>query len=174
MTTAPSMHPHTAANIIDGLIKAHVPGRGLARGFYMEPSVFELDMERIFRRHWHCVGHVSQIPTPGDFVTINFEQEQIILSRDEAGEVHAFLNTCRHRGARVCNAKSGNARYFVCPYHAWTYRIDGSLKAARHMPPGFDAKAHGMKQIHLRVAEGLLFISFAEQPLDFKIASDLL
>ena len=174
MTSTHSTQPPTAVDIIDGLIQAHVPGFGLARGFYMEPCVFERDMERIFRRHWHCVGHVSQIPKPGDFFTIDFEQEQVVLTRDEAGEVHAFLNTCRHRGARVCTAKSGNARYFVCPYHAWTYRLDGGLKGARHMPPGFDPKTHGLKKLHVRSAEGLLFISFAERPLDFKNATDLL
>jgi phenylpropionate dioxygenase-like ring-hydroxylating dioxygenase large terminal subunit len=162
------------ADPIQSLIQSHTPGFALARGFYMEPSVFERDMERIFRRHWQCVGHISQIPEPGDFFTVDFEQEQIVLTRDEAGEVHAFLNTCRHRGARVCTAKSGNARYFVCPYHAWTYRLDGSLKGARHMPPGFDPKAHGLKRLHVRVAEGLLFVSFAERPLDFKNATDML
>ena len=162
------------ADKIDQLIQAHVPGTALARDFYMDPSVFERDMERIFRRHWHCVGHVSQIAKPGDFFTVDFEQEQIVLTRDAEGEVHAFLNVCRHRGARVCTARSGNARYFVCPYHAWTYRLDGSLKAARHMPAGFDSKAHGMRPIHVRVAEGLLFICFADRPLDFKTAADIL
>jgi Rieske 2Fe-2S family protein len=157
MTNAHSIL-NSRADKIDQLIQAHVPGTALARDFYMNPSVFERDMERIFRRHWHCVGHVSQIAKPGDFFTVDFEQEQIVLTRDAEGEVHAFLNVCRHRGARVCTAKSGNARYFVCPYHAWTYRLDGSLKAARHMPPGFDSKAHGMRPIHVRVVEGLLLI----------------
>jgi len=175
MTTAHSTHPHTGADeIIDRLIQSHVPGVGLSRGFYMEPSVFERDMERIFRRHWHCVGHISQIPKPGDFFTIDYEQEQVVLTRDTTGEVHAFLNVCRHRGARVCPQRSGNTSYFVCPYHAWTYRLDGSLKGARHMPAGFDPKAHGLKRLHVRVAEGLLFISFAERPLDFKNATDML
>lgn len=174
MTTAHSPQPHTRPDFIDRLIKAHGAGLALERDFYMEPGVFERDMERIFRRHWHCVGHVSQIPKPGDFFTVDFEQEQVVLARDTAGEVHAFLNVCRHRGARVCNARSGNTSYFVCPYHAWTYRLDGSLKGARHMPPGFDPKSHGLKQLHLRIAEGLLFISFAETPLDFKNAADML
>ncbi len=115
MTTTHSMPPNSRADKIDRLIQAHVPGSGLARDFYMDPSVFERDMERIFRRHWHCVGHVSQIPKPGDFFTIDFEQEQIVITRSNEGEVHAFLNVCRHRGARVCTAKSGNTRYFVCP-----------------------------------------------------------
>ncbi len=174
MTTAHSTQISTPDEMIDRLIRAHVTGSGLARGFYMEAGVFPRDMERIFRRHWHCAGHASQIAKPGDFFVIDFEQEQVVLARDAAGEVHAFLNVCRHRGARVCNARSGNTRYFVCPYHAWTYRLDGSLKAARYMPPGFSAEAHGLRRIHVRVVEGLIFISFSERPLDFGIAADLL
>jgi len=168
------MQANAQAEMIDGLIEAHVPGRGLVRDFYMDPHVFQRDMERIFRRHWHCAGHVGLIPKPGDFFTLDFEEEEVVLTRDAEGEVHALLNVCRHRGARVCSARSGNTRYFVCPYHAWTYRLDGSLKGARHMPPGFDTKAHGLRKIHVRIAEGLLFISFAEQPLDFKVVADSL
>jgi phenylpropionate dioxygenase-like ring-hydroxylating dioxygenase large terminal subunit len=160
--------------MIDALVQAHVPGLGLARDFYMDPGVFQRDMERIFRRHWHCAGHVSLIPDPGDFFTIDFEQEEVVLARDTKGDIHAFLNVCRHRGARVCSAKTGHTSYFVCPYHAWTYRLDGSLKGARNMPPGFDPKAHGLRKIHVRIAEGLLFVSFADRPLDFTIVGDAL
>jgi len=160
---------------IDRLIRAHAAGYGLARDFYVNPAVFERDMERVLRRHWHCAGHASLIPNPGDFFTVDFEHEdEVIIARDAQGAIHAFLNVCRHRGARVCSAKSGNSKAFVCPYHAWTYRLDGTLRGARHTPPGFDPAAHGLRKIHVRNAEGALFISFAEQPLEFATVADCL
>ena len=163
------------ADPIDRLIAAHVPGHGLAREFYMSPAVFERDLERVLRRHWHCAGHESQAPNPGDFFTVDFENDdEVIVARDGEGQLHAFLNVCRHRGARVCSAKQGNARAFVCPYHAWTYRLDGALRGARNMPPGFDPRAHGLKRIHLQNAQGALFICFADAPPDFGIVADSL
>jgi phenylpropionate dioxygenase-like ring-hydroxylating dioxygenase large terminal subunit len=173
MTAAHAMPGSAGADSIDRLIQAQVPGFGLQRDFYTDPIVFERDMECIFRRHWHCAGHVGLIPNPGDFFTVDFElEDEVIIARDAAGEIHAFLNVCRHRGARVCSAKTGNNRFFVCPYHAWTYRLDGSLRGARHMPSGFDVNAHGLRKIHVRAVEGLLFISFAERPLDFDTVAD--
>jgi phenylpropionate dioxygenase-like ring-hydroxylating dioxygenase large terminal subunit len=175
MTAARSTPGVTQADIIDRLVQSHVPGSGLVREFYTDPTIFERDMECIFRRHWHCAGHVSLIPNPGDFFTVDFEHEdEVIVARGTGGEIHAFLNVCRHRGARVCSTKTGNNRFFVCPYHAWTYRLDGSLRGARHMSPGFDARAHGLRKIHVRTMEGLLFISFAERPLDLEPVADSL
>ncbi|HVW71486.1 MAG TPA: aromatic ring-hydroxylating dioxygenase subunit alpha [Steroidobacteraceae bacterium] len=168
------MQPSSQPDLIDRLIEAHAPGLGLARDFYMDASVFARDMDCIFRRHWHCAGHISLLEKPGDFFTIDYEQEEIILTRDAGGAVHAFLNVCRHRGARICSEKSGNTSLFVCPYHAWTYRLDGSLKGARQMHPGFDPKSHGLKKLHVRIAEGLIFISFAQRPLNFAIVAEAL
>ncbi len=152
---------------IGNLIAAHRPGHGLVRAFYMDPAIFERDMERLFRRHWHCLAHASVIPNLGDFELFRLGAEQIILTRVADGTIHAMLNVCRHRGAEVCTKPKGNARFFVCPYHAWTYSNDGSLRAARLMPKDFDRSEHGLKKLHVRVASGLVFISFAETPLDF-------
>src|ERR1022692_4969972 len=99
VTAARSMQARFEADPIDRLVDAHVPGLGLARDFYMDASVFQRDMERILRRHWHCAGHAGAIPNAGDFFTVDLEQESVVLARDQGGEVHAFLNVCRHRGA---------------------------------------------------------------------------
>jgi Rieske 2Fe-2S family protein len=96
------------------------------------------------------------------------------LSRAADGTVHAMLNVCRHRGAEVCTQPKGNARGFVCPYHAWTYSLDGSLRAARLMPKDFKREDHGLRKLNVRVVEGLVFVSFAEQPLDFSEVENLL
>lgn len=158
-----------ADDMIGELIAAHRPGHGLARPFYMDRAVFERDMQRLFRRHWHCLTHASIIPKAGDFELFRLGDEQIILTRTADGAIHAMLNVCRHRGAEVCTKPKGNARFFVCPYHAWTYANDGSLRAARLMPKDFDRDEHGLKKLHVRVAAGLVFISFAETPLDFDL-----
>jgi phenylpropionate dioxygenase-like ring-hydroxylating dioxygenase large terminal subunit len=159
---------------IDQAIAAYVPGRGLPQVFYTDPAVYARDLDRVFRRHWHCLAHDSILPKPHDFELFDLAGEQVILTRDASGTLHALLNNCRHKGAQVCAERQGNARSFVCPYHAWTYGNDGALKAARVMPEGFDRSAHGLRRLHLRVAEGLVFISFAAEPLDFTPVSDLI
>ena len=163
-----------SGDAIDALVAAHHPGRGLVRAFYHDPAIYERDMERVFRRHWHCLAHASVIPNPNDFELFLLGDEQIILTRDGQGEVHAMLNVCRHRGAEVCTAQKGNAKAFVCPYHAWTYGNDGRLKAARLMPKEFRREDHGLHKLHVKVVEGLVFVSFAAEPLDFSEVERLL
>jgi len=163
-----------SGDAIDALVAAHQPGRGLVRAFYHDPAIYERDMERVFRRHWHCLAHASVIPNPNDFELFLLGDEQIILTRDGQGEVHAMLNVCRHRGAEVCTAQKGNAKAFVCPYHAWTYGNDGRLKAARLMPKEFRREDHGLHKLHVKVVEGLVFVSFAAEPLDFSEVERLL
>jgi Rieske 2Fe-2S family protein len=150
---------------VAALVKAQALGRSLAQAFYNDPDIFERDLERVFLRHWLCVDHESSIARPGDFRLFELASESVIIARGEDGALRAFANVCRHRGSRVCSTPSGNAKYFICPYHAWTYGLDGSLRAARHMPHDFDTARHGLKEIKLRVLEGLVFVSFAENPL---------
>jgi phenylpropionate dioxygenase-like ring-hydroxylating dioxygenase large terminal subunit len=102
------------------------PGR-VHRRVYTDPAVFEEERSRIFRRVWLWLGHDSQLKAPGDFFTARLAGERIIVARHADGTIHAFHNRCTHRGAQVCAADSGNSRNFVCPYHAWTYRTDGTL-----------------------------------------------
>ena len=147
-------------------IAAHRPGYGLSAPFYCDAAFFEREMERVLLRHWHCIGHHSQLPEPGDFFTTEICGESLILVRGQDREVRALLNVCRHRGSRVCTEEVGHARggAFVCPYHAWSYNLDGSLRAARQMPEGFDRTAHALKVVHARVIEGLIFVCFAATP----------
>ncbi len=150
-----------ASGVLATLIAERRPGHGLPRGFYHDPRIHARDLARIFHRHWLCAGHASQAATPGDFFLVRMEDEQVIIARDAGGSLHALLNVCRHRGAEVCIQAAGSTRFFTCPYHAWTYALDGSLAAARHMSPDFDATAHGLRRLALREAAGLVFISFA-------------
>ena len=152
-------------NRVAALIAAHRPGHALARDVYLDPAIHALDIDLLLDR-WVFVGHVSEVAAPGDFITTELGAESAIVARDEAGALHAMANVCRHRGSRVCTVDRGSASAFTCPYHAWTYRLDGSLRAAREMPPGFDLTSHGLKRLPLRVIGGLIFISFGPTPPD--------
>jgi len=99
----------------------------VSRRVYTDPEVFAAERLRLFRRVWLYLGHESQVKAPGDFFTARMAGERIIVARHTDGAIHAFHNRCTHRGAEVCAMPAGNARNFVCPYHAWTYRTDGSL-----------------------------------------------
>jgi Rieske 2Fe-2S family protein len=158
-------HGATIESKIAGLAERRKAGFALPQPFYTDADVFRRDMDRIVMKHWLCVGHESRVPKPGDFFLYEVAGESVIITRAQDGKLRALLNVCRHRGSHVCREKEGNAKVFLCPYHAWAYNLDGSLRAARHMPSDFNGKDYGLKQIHLRVVEGLVFVSFAEKPL---------
>lgn len=149
---------------IDKLIEAQRPGYSLDQAFYEDPAVFRRDSARIFGNHWIMAGHVSQIPKPGDYLLFEVAGECIIIVRGRDGKIYAHYNVCRHRGSRVLLEPAGNARALTCRYHGWTYAHDGSLKAARQMPEDFDPAGHGLKACHLKLVEGLIFISLADDP----------
>ena len=145
---------------------ARKPGHSLPRAYYCDPAIFERDLQRMLLRHWFCAGHVSSLPNAGDFFLVDLGPESVIVCRAAEGTVHALLNVCRHRGSRVCVTRSGSAAGggFTCPYHAWSYALDGRLRAAREMPASFKRESAGLKSLQLRVLEGLIFISFAASP----------
>ena len=94
---------------------------------FHDEETYQLELDRVFRRSWLFLGHVSMIPNPGDYITAYMGEDPIIVVRDKAGEVRAFLNRCSHRGVQLCAYDRGNAKNFVCPYHGWTYSNDGAL-----------------------------------------------
>jgi phenylpropionate dioxygenase-like ring-hydroxylating dioxygenase large terminal subunit len=97
------------------------------RAAYIDPAVFELEQERIFRRAWLYVAHESEVPRAGDYVLTRLGPDEVILVRGEEGGLSLLHNRCAHRGARIVSQPRGNARQLRCPYHAWSYRLDGSL-----------------------------------------------
>ena len=142
------------------------PGHSLPRAFYTDPAIFERDLEHMLLKHWFCAGHVSSLAGPGDYFLVDLGAESVIVVRDRDGAIHALVNVCRHRGSRVCVSRSGSAvgGGFTCPYHAWSYGLDGRLRAAREMPEGFRREDVALKQLKVRVLEGLVFVSFAAEP----------
>jgi benzoate/toluate 1,2-dioxygenase subunit alpha len=147
------------------------PGR-VHRGVYTDPDIFELEMERIFGCAWLFVGHASQVPQPGDYVTTELGRQPVIMVRHRDGAVHVLINRCTHRGAKVVNERKGSAPRLTCCYHGWSYDTDGRL-AAVPVPEGcaadFDKAAFGLARAP-RVAEyrGFMFASLAAAGASFE------
>jgi len=141
---------------------------------YTDPRIFDDEMERIFRRGWVFVGHDSEIPSAGDFVTRRVGTEPVIMVRGKDGDVSVFVNRCMHRGTMVCPADRGSARTFTCPYHGWTYDISGELLGVPY-PGGyaaFDKSAHGLTRApRLSSYRGFVFASLS--PAGISLAEHL-
>ena len=156
------------------LIAACQPKHSLVREFYVSPQIFERDIERVYFRHWLFVGIAARIPKTGDYFLYEIAGESVILARGKNGAVNALLNTCPHRGSRICLEPEGHAAKLVCPYHAWCFDLEGRFLAARQMPDETDKAALGLIRLRVQVVEDLIFICFADQPPEFgPMAADL-
>ena len=107
----------------------HGPVASLPWGSYTDPEALRLEAECVFRRSWQYVGHTGDVPEPGSFAATAVGDVPVVLVRDQEDELRAFLNVCRHRGSIVCDG-SGRRETLQCPYHAWTYGLDGRLTTA--------------------------------------------
>lgn len=155
---------HDEQKLMRKLAAEYQPGRALMREFYTLTSVYEWDIANYWSNSWIWAGHVSQLAKAGDYFLVDFATESVIVTRDLQGEVRAFLNVCRHRGSRICAERVGRTRVFVCPYHAWSYGLDGSLRSARGMEADFSRTDFGLMRVHLRVFQGLIFICLGKKP----------
>jgi phenylpropionate dioxygenase-like ring-hydroxylating dioxygenase large terminal subunit len=157
------MDPMTTS--LTQLIDERLPGFALAQPFYTDPEIYQRELERFLLPHWLCVGHQSQIPNEGDYFLFEIASESVIVQRRQQGEIGALANVCRHRGSRVCYEGHGNAKTLVCPYHGWSYQLDGQLRSARHTGDGFEKGRFGLKSVHCRVIHGLIFVCLADEAL---------
>lgn len=165
---------NSAMGNFKSLIENQPKGTTLLQEFYSSPEIFRRDIDRIHLRHWLCVGHESRIAKKGDWFRFDIAEESVLVVRGKDNEVRGLVNVCRHRGSRVCYEESGNSRMLVCPYHAWTYDLDGRLRSARQMEPDFDTSAHALVPVHTRILEGLIFVCFAEDPPGLEDAAEIL
>jgi phenylpropionate dioxygenase-like ring-hydroxylating dioxygenase large terminal subunit len=147
----------------------------LARGFYLDPDLLEAEASRIWYREWLYLAHESEIPKVGDFVVREMLGESIIVVRTSKTDVRAMLNVCRHRGARIVDAPCGTAKRFSCPYHQWTYGLDGTLRTAPSMPDEIEL-AYGELGLHnvaVDVWRGLIFGCLGSEPPPTSIAQEI-
>jgi len=145
--------------------------RTLPREAFVSGETFADERERIFRRRWLLAGHVSELPEPGSWLRFDLDRASILVVRGKDDVPRAFHNFCRHRGTLLCTGPAGElpGRAIQCPYHAWTYELDGSLRAAPNMGDvaGFEPGEHGLLPVALVEWEGLLFLNLAEEPEPF-------
>lgn len=143
----------------------------LAGSMYTDPTVFALEQEKIFERMWFCAVRASELAKPGAFRTVQVGRESVLVTRARDSSVKAFLNICRHRGAKLCTEETGEVkRAFQCPYHAWTYGLDGKLVAAPNLTsmPDIDRTAYGLVPVHVREWLGYVWVCLAEEPPSFE------
>jgi Rieske 2Fe-2S family protein len=149
----------------DSLVKT-LPGSA-----YSDPEMFAREQELIFEHMWFCAVRSSDIGKPGAFKTVQVGRESILVTRSRSGEARAFFNICRHRGAQLCTEESGEVkRSFQCPYHAWTYDLDGKLVAAPNLTkmPDVDRVEYGLRTVHVREWLGYVWVCVAKEAPSFE------
>ncbi|MBV8185087.1 MAG: aromatic ring-hydroxylating dioxygenase subunit alpha [Hyphomicrobiales bacterium] len=152
---------------IRALLQSRVAGHTLPQEFYTDPDIFEFDLEAIHSRCWILAGLECELPSAGSYLAITIGRSPIVIVRDNDGTLRAFHNTCRHRGAQICEQGHGRKTRLVCPYHQWTYRLDGSLQAAARMQPSFDPSGLGLRPVPLENVAGSLYVCLADDPPRF-------
>jgi anthranilate 1,2-dioxygenase (deaminating, decarboxylating) large subunit len=143
----------------------------VSAALYTDPSLFEAELDRIFHRTWVWVAHESEIRKAGDFRTAFVGRQPVIVTRDRRGGINVMVNRCRHRGASLCELPKGNGNGFTCPYHAWSYALDGGLRGIPY-PDGYEdvlaKKDFGLQHLKVGVYAGMIFACFNEdiEPLE--------
>ena len=138
----------------------------LPQRYFISPEIFAKERALIFSTQWVCVGHQSEIAKPGDYFVAEVAGESVIIVRDKSGEIDGFFNVCRHRGTRLCEERSGHFSAIQCPYHAWTYGLDGRLIGAPHMDdvPGFVKADYSLHAVNMALWEGFIFVNLVGAP----------
>jgi carnitine monooxygenase subunit len=140
-------------------------GWSLPAWTYSDPEFFELEKERVFASAWQVVCHESDVPNAGDWHALDYIGESVIVVRGRDLALRAFANVCRHRGSRLLDGTSGCAKKLVCPYHAWTYDLDGTLAAVPDSAsyPGLDKAGHGLAPLAIEVWRGFIFVRLVDK-----------
>lgn len=156
----------------DSAVLSHLMSRkedhALPRDLYVSRETLDADFRHIFYKEWIFAGPSCDIPKTGNYITVQLGEYSVIVVRGADGEIRAFHNSCRHRGSIICREHKGSAPKLVCPYHQWTYELDGRLLFARDMGSDFDAAQFGLKPVHCHNASGMVFICVAEEAPDLQ------
>ncbi len=156
----------TRARMLNEL-QARAADYGLPRSFYTDAACHEIDLAEIFYREWLFAGHSCEIARPGDYFTLQVGAYPLVVLRGRDQLARAYHNVCRHRGHHVCTKAKGRSAKLVCPYHQWTYELDGRLIFARDMMEEIDLQRFSLKPIGCEEVAGYLFVSLAKEPRDF-------
>lgn len=146
------------------LLNQNRKGMTLPRDLYVSEEAFRFDTQVMLKSVWLYACTVAHVKNPGDYFLFELAHNSIIIVRGRDNEVRAFWNSCRHRGARICEDQRGRAPRLTCPYHQWSYGLDGALLAARGMPEGFDKKDNSLAPVALENVGGMIFICMDDTP----------
>tara|TARA_B100001750_G_scaffold88540_1_gene69859 strand:+ start:2613 stop:3818 length:1206 start_codon:yes stop_codon:yes gene_type:complete len=149
---------------IQTLINSHKEDWALDQEYYKNPEIFTIERERIFFDSWIFIGHESQINKKGDFFIYELLNEEIIIVRGKDMKIRAFFNVCRHRGSRICLEDKGNIKRLTCPYHAWSYNLEGNLQGAKSLPKDIEKQSLSLHKCGLEVIGGMLFVNLSDNP----------
>jgi Rieske 2Fe-2S family protein len=152
---------------IRSLLDARQPAHSLPQGFYVDPDVFEFALAVIYGRNWILAGFEVELPEPGSYLALPIGRSPVVIVRGHDGVLRGFHNTCRHRGAQVCETGHGHKSWLTCPYHQWSYGLDGRLSNAPRMPATLDHAQHGLRQVHVETVAGAIYVCLAERPPPF-------
>ena len=155
--------PH-AGTALAALFAARKPGHTLPAALYTGQAAFDADCAVIFGQHWIAVGVTCDVPEAGDVIALSIGPASILILRDDNDQLRAFHNVCSHRGARLVPPGRSVVGKLVCPYHQWTYDLDGALARAPHMGVDFDRDLHHLKPVALRDVGGLLYVCLSDRP----------
>ncbi len=150
------------------LVNQRKPRHALSRELYRDEEVYRQDLEQIWHSQWIFAGHTFEIEKSGEYMTIQVGDYPVVIVRDDSGDVRAFHNACRHRGSRVCAESKGKVAKLVCPYHKWTFGLDGKLLFAGNMGEKFNNDDHGLMPVHCEVVNSYIYICVAEEAPDFE------
>ncbi|MCS5632051.1 MAG: aromatic ring-hydroxylating dioxygenase subunit alpha [Pirellulaceae bacterium] len=158
---------------LQNLIESRRPGHGLEGTFYTDDTIYQLDIDRVWRRGWLFAGHTCEVANPGDYFTLVVGSESILVLRDDRDQINAFHNVCSHRGTVLCDASKGTVGKIVCAYHQWTYDRAGALIACRGMQE-VDHAELSLGKIYCKVVEGMIYVNLSQNPMAFEDAGDLI
>lgn len=142
-------------------------GHTLPRPFYRDPDIYEFDVSAVFTRSWLMLGFEAELPEPGSYFSSTIGPNPILVVRGRDGVIRGFHNICRHRGAQICMEGTGKLSRIVCPYHKWTYELDGRLVGVARMSEWFDCANHGLVPIHIERLEGCIYGALTDAAPDF-------
>jgi len=135
--------------------------RPLSARCYHDEEIYQFEIDHILKKNWLCVGRWDQVENPGDYFTLKMFDESVVVVRDKKNELHALVNVCQHRWSQVVEDGPGNANLFMCPYHRWTYNLDGTLRGVSVQPiPELDKKKCSMPKLAIEMWQGFIFVNF--------------
>jgi Rieske 2Fe-2S family protein len=139
----------------------------LPQAFYTDSDIYDFDVSVIFNRSWLMIGFEVELPAPGSYLAVTIGRSPIVVVRGRDGVIRGFHNTCRHRGSQVCADGYGRSVRLVCPYHKWTYELNGCLIGAPRMPADFRLENHGLQAVQVELLAGSIYVALTDEAPDF-------